>query len=77
VFNTGSGFPEGFSLDQPSERHGLRNVRDRLRAYYGEAAKLCWEGNADGTRVKLILPRTAASQPIAMEEMIDHARVDR
>jgi two-component sensor histidine kinase len=56
VSDNGPGFPPGFSLDNGGEGHGLRNVMERLRGYYGDAARLSWESRAGGTRVVLMLP---------------------
>jgi two-component sensor histidine kinase len=56
VSDSGPGFPPGFSIENGGEGHGLRNVMERLRAYYGDAARLSWESRAGGTRVVLVLP---------------------
>ena len=40
--------------------HGLRNVAERLRGYYGDSARLCWECGPEGTRVALRIPRAAS-----------------
>jgi sensor histidine kinase YesM len=61
VSDNGPGFPAGFSLDDPGEGHGLRNVTERLRVCYGDAARLCWECGRSGTRVALTIPRVASS----------------
>ena len=58
VFDNGPGFPSGFSLEEAGEGHGLRNVAERLRGYYGDAARLSWESGANGTRVVLQLPQS-------------------
>ncbi len=50
----------------PSPGHGLRNVADRLRGYYGGAASLSWENLPEGARVWFEIPEGAA-----------HARTDR
>jgi Histidine kinase len=55
VYDNGPGFPAGFSLCN-SAGHGLRNVAERLRGYYGEAAELSWNSDAGMTRVWLRLP---------------------
>ena len=55
VCDNGPGFPDGFSLTG-SAGHGLRNVAERLRGYYGEAALLRWESGAEMTRVWLRVP---------------------
>lgn len=60
VTDTGPGFPPGFTL-QGGEAHGLRNVADRLRGYYGDAARLSWDRCAEGTRVMLSIPQIAGS----------------
>jgi sensor histidine kinase YesM len=56
VSDSGPGFPPGFRLQDASDGHGLRNVRERLRGYYGDAARLSWESGPGGTRVLLTLP---------------------
>ncbi len=56
VSDSGPGFPWGFSLENDGEGHGLRNVMERLRGYYGDAARLSWESRTGGTRVVLTLP---------------------
>lgn len=57
VFDSGPGFPAGFSLETSAEGRGLRNVADRLRGYYGDAARLTWESGPGATRVALSLPQ--------------------
>jgi signal transduction histidine kinase len=47
VSDSGPGFPAGFSLDN-GEGHGLRNVVERLRGYYGDDARLSWESRPGG-----------------------------
>jgi LytS/YehU family sensor histidine kinase len=55
VTDNGPGFPAAFSLrDAPG--YGLRNVAERLKGYYGDAAQLRWESEAGMTRVWLRLP---------------------
>jgi signal transduction histidine kinase len=56
VCDNGPGFPSGFSLAKAGESHGLRNVAERLRGYYGASARLCWESGSNGTCVRLVLP---------------------
>ena len=63
VRDNGPGFPRGFSLDTVSNgdgAHGLRNVAERLRGYYGGAARLEWSCGPAGTCVWLSIPRLAA-----------------
>ena len=60
VFDNGPGFPAGFSLAPAVSNgsgHALRNVADRLRGYYGDAARLDWECGAGGTRVRMRIPQ--------------------
>jgi signal transduction histidine kinase len=57
VFDTGPGFPPEFSFEHSAEGHGLRNVLERLRGYYGDAACLRWENTSGGTRVVLTFPQ--------------------
>lgn len=59
VFDTGPGFPANFALEHCGESHGLRNVMERLRGYYGDTARLRWETSQDGTRVLLTFPESA------------------
>jgi signal transduction histidine kinase len=56
VTDSGPGFPPDFCLQDDSDGHGLRNVMERLRGYYGDAARLSWESGRNGTRVVLTLP---------------------
>jgi two-component sensor histidine kinase len=56
VSDNGPGFPLGFSFENGGEGHGLRNVMERLRGYYGDAARLSWESRTGGTHVILTLP---------------------
>lgn len=65
VFDNGSGFLPGFSLDACAEGHGLRNVMERMRGYYGDAAKLTWQSGPAGTRVVLTFPRLALYSAVA------------
>jgi signal transduction histidine kinase len=60
VFDNGPGFPPGFSLATPVDGHGLRNIMERLRGYYGDSAQLRWESAPQGTRVFLEIPAGAA-----------------
>jgi hypothetical protein len=61
VFDNGPGF-----ASSNGEGHGLRNIADRLRGYYGGAAALHWENLAEGARVWLEIP-----------EGVIHAHSDR
>jgi two-component sensor histidine kinase len=61
VRDNGPGFPAGFSLAAPGDGHGLRNIAERLRGYYGERARLSWESNSDGAQVWLKIPRRTAA----------------
>ena len=62
VCDNGPGFPAAFTLEA-SAGHGLRNVAERLRGYYGDSARLCWECGPDLTRVRMEIPReTEASR---------------
>jgi signal transduction histidine kinase len=61
VSDNGPGFPPSFSLaepgnGQPPTGHGLRNIIERLRGYYGDSARLQWENASSATRVYLVLP---------------------
>jgi signal transduction histidine kinase len=61
VADNGPGF-----APKSGDGHGLRNVADRLRGYYGDAAQLRWENLPQGARVWFEIPEGAA-----------HARTDR
>jgi len=61
VMDNGPGFPTGFSLEERGDGHGLRNVAERLRGYYGDSARLSWESGQSGTRVVLTLPPSSGS----------------
>lgn len=60
ICDNGPGFPPGFSL-AGSTGHGLRNVAERLKGYYGDCAHLCWESESNLTRVLLEIPRKPAT----------------
>jgi hypothetical protein len=62
VVDSGPGFPPGFSLDGTSNGHGLRNVAERLRGYYGDRASVVWESGGESgprTRVAFRIPQAA------------------
>lgn len=64
VRDTGS----GAAGIRPDRGIGLRNVEDRLRHHYGDAASLRFESGREGTRVTLRFPaRTAEAVPRAVE----------
>jgi two-component system LytT family sensor kinase len=67
VYDNGPGFPPDFSLKEYGDSHGLRNVAQRLRGYYGDSARLSWESGENGTRVALTIPRTGAAARQAEE----------
>jgi LytS/YehU family sensor histidine kinase len=80
VSDNGPGFPPGFALDDIGEGHipgghGLRNVLERLRGYYGGGAGLSWENGSDGTKVTLAIPAERASAPHGDD--VSYARSDR
>ncbi|HOC19524.1 MAG TPA: histidine kinase [Vicinamibacterales bacterium] len=53
---------------RPARGIGLRNVEDRLRHHFGDAASLRFESGREGTRVTLRIPaRTAEAAPRAAE----------
>ena len=66
VRDNGPGFEESSTrvFHQPGEGHGLRNIRERLRGYFGDAACLgiARDGAAGMTVVSVEMPRTA--QPV-------------
>ncbi|SPF36579.1 membrane hypothetical protein [Candidatus Sulfopaludibacter sp. SbA4] len=51
VTDNGPGFPPDTPLG-----HGLRNISERLKGYYGESAQLQWECGPRGTKVTLRIP---------------------
>jgi signal transduction histidine kinase len=67
VFDNGPGFPSGFSAPT-SAGHGLRNVIERLRGYYGNGAELSWSTDGSLTRVCLRVPIAAAVLPAARSQ---------
>jgi len=66
VRDNGPGFEDSATrlFHQPGEGHGLRNIRDRLRGYFGDAAHLAIarDGTSGMTVVSVEMPRTA--QPV-------------
>jgi sensor histidine kinase YesM len=54
VEDTGLGF--GVSTDTGGAGSGLANVRGRLKAIYGDSAKLAIEQPGEGTRIRLTIP---------------------
>jgi two-component system sensor histidine kinase LytS len=56
VIDNGPGFPENFRLEDDRAGHGLRNVAQRLRGYYGEAGNLRWQNSVIGTVVTIEMP---------------------
>lgn len=73
VRDDGPGFPTGFSLEDGGSGLGLRNVAERLRGYYGDAAGLTWESGPRGASVSLRIPRS----PLASAPEGCLARADR
>jgi LytS/YehU family sensor histidine kinase len=71
VHDSGPGFPPGFSIEEEGEGHGLRNVMERLRGYYGEVARLFWDSGPGGTQVTLHLPHTQVPSGGARVARID------
>ena len=62
VVDNGPGFPHGFSLGDDTAGHGLRNIADRLRGYYGNRAELKWERRDGNTTVRLLIPCPASAE---------------
>jgi anti-sigma regulatory factor (Ser/Thr protein kinase) len=62
VVDNGPGFPRGFSLGNENGGHGLRNISDRLRGYYGNTAELKWERRGGNTHVTLLIPCPASPE---------------
>jgi len=62
VSDSGPGFPPGFSLESSGDGHGhgMRNVAERLRGYYGDRAQLFWESGRR-TRVAFTIPPSGSS----------------
>lgn len=56
IIDNGLGFPANFRLEDDRAGHGLRNVAQRLRGYYGEAGNLRWQNSAMGTVVTIEMP---------------------
>jgi signal transduction histidine kinase len=69
VRDNGPGFEESALrvFDQPGEGHGLRNVRERLRGYFGDAACLsvARDGSPGMTVVSVEMPRTTRPVEVA------------
>ena len=69
VCDNGPGFEESSlkALHQPGDGHGLRNIRDRLRGYFGEAACLGVRRDeaAGMTVVSAEMPRTTQAVEVA------------
>jgi len=59
VEDTGLGF--GVATDTAGSGSGLANVRGRLKAIYGDAARLSIEQPEAGTRIRLSLPISASA----------------
>lgn len=59
VEDTGLGF--GVATDTAGSGSGLANVRSRLKAIYGDAARLSIEQPEAGTRIRLSLPIAASA----------------
>jgi LytS/YehU family sensor histidine kinase len=55
IFDNGPGFPHDFNLANASG-HGLRNVIERLKGYYGETAELICDCGRKGARVVMKIP---------------------
>jgi LytS/YehU family sensor histidine kinase len=64
VSDNGPGFPSGFTLTGSGAGHGLRNVADRLRGYYGDGGTLQWQNSSVGpsTIVTIEIPRERLPQ---------------
>jgi two-component sensor histidine kinase len=57
IFDNGPGFPEGFTWrESAGAGHGLHNIHERLKGYYGNGAAVRWSHAAGGTRVTLRIP---------------------
>jgi signal transduction histidine kinase len=63
VSDNGPGFPPGFPPGGDSPGHGLRNIADRLKGYYGAGASLAWDRHQGMTRVTLAIPRRDGGHP--------------
>ncbi len=55
VFDNGPGFPLDFDVAS-APGHGLRNIIERLKGYYGDTAELVWECGQKGARVVMKIP---------------------
>ena len=69
VRDNGPGFEDSAAgvFHQPGEGHGLRNIRERLRGYFGDAAHLCVsrDGTTAMTVVTIEMPRTTRAVEVA------------
>jgi signal transduction histidine kinase len=69
VRDNGPGFEESAAgvFHQPGEGHGLRNIRERLRGYFGDAARLsvARDGTPASTVVAIEMPRTTQALEVA------------
>jgi hypothetical protein len=59
VSNTGKGFDNANYAARQKQGVGLNNIKERLRNYYGNAARFNIE-NKNGTRAEILLPISAA-----------------
>jgi signal transduction histidine kinase len=57
IFDNGPGFPPNFNVANVSG-HGLRNVVERLKGYYGDSAELICDCGRKGARVVMKIPIT-------------------
>jgi hypothetical protein len=55
IFDNGPGFPRDFAVANAAG-HGLRNVIERLKGYYGDAAQLTCDSGRPGARVVMKIP---------------------
>jgi LytS/YehU family sensor histidine kinase len=55
VADNGPGFPDDYSNERGAG-HGLKNVRDRMRGYFGDSRNIEWETGESGTNVSLTIP---------------------
>jgi LytS/YehU family sensor histidine kinase len=67
VSDNGPGFPAGYAVGDEASGHGLRNIAERLRGYYGAEAELKWERAGGITRVTLTIPRRV---PVAVKSVV-------
>jgi two-component system LytT family sensor kinase len=57
VSDNGPGFPSDFNVADGRNGHGLQNVVERLKGYYGDGGALRWQNSEVGARVTIEIPK--------------------